>query len=413
MKACPTQAIRLRRKPGGGRVAALEGKCIDCGECVRVCPRNAVRSVTTENVIEDGSKTIVSASTVIYAQFLEGVMPNDVLLGLRKMGFRYVHDQSYTSEMFSQALELYISEHREKQDIAFPLISTICPVVVRLIAHRFPSLLKNLPRLATPREIVAREAKKRLGERKNIDSQDLKVLHITPCPAKIMSIKDPLLQSHSYLDQAIGISHIYDALKKSIKEVEEDMVLHHSGGLGLGWGMSGGEIAGLERDCLAVSGLQETIRYLEKVEMGLLQDIDYIEFRTCTGGCLGGPYTVVDKYLAEHNLRKLIRGYGLEKRVKHDYVKKLYEEGWFFTDKWIDHKEVHASKEAIAEGIEKAHKVEELLKKLPHAECGMCGSPDCRSFAEDVIEGKMPLENCLYLNQKCSTREVSVESKRN
>ena len=378
-----------------------------------MCPRDAVRSVTTENIIEDSSRTIVSASTVIYAQFREGVMPNDVLLGFRKMGFRYVHDQSYTSEMFSQALELYINEHRKKQDVPFPLISTICPVVVRLIAYRFPSLLKHLPRLATPREIVAREAKKRLGERRNIKSNDLTVLHITPCPAKIMSIKEPLLQSHSYLDQAVGISHIYEALNKSIKEVDEDMVLHHSGGLGLGWGMSGGEIAGLEKDCLAVSGLQETIRYLEKVEMGLLQDIDYIELRTCTGGCLGGPFTVVDKYLAEHNLRKLIRNYGMEKRVKQEYVKKLYEEGWFFTDKWIDHKEAQASPETIAERIKRADKVEELLKMLPRAECGMCGSPSCRTFAEDVVEGKMPLENCLYHSAKSAVGRFSFENKRN
>jgi Fe-S-cluster-containing hydrogenase component 2 len=412
MKACPTKAIRLRGRPGEKRIAVLEGECIDCGECVRVCPRDAVRSVTTDNVIEDGSRTIVSASTVIYAQFQEGVMPNDVLLGLRKMGFRYVHDQSYTSEMFSQALELYIKEHREKQDVSFPLISTICPVVVRLIACRFPSLLKNLPRLATPREIVAREAKKRLAEKKNIRSEDMKVLHITPCPAKLMSIKDPILQSHSYLDQAVGISHIYETLKKSIKEVDEDMVLHHSGGLGLGWGMSGGEIAGLEKDCLAVSGIQESIRYLEKIEMGLLQDIDYIEIRTCTGGCLGGPYTVVDKYLAEHNLRKMIGNYGLEKRVKSDYVKKLYEAGWFFTDKWIDHEEDQTLPSAIAEGIEKANSVEELLRQLPQSECGMCGSPNCRTFAEDVIDGRMPLENCLYLNQKSSKVEVSVEGKR-
>jgi hypothetical protein len=190
------------------------------------------------------------------------------------------------------------------------------------------------------------------------------------------------------------------------------MVLHHSGGLGLGWGMSGGEIAGLEKDCLAVSGIQESIRYLEKIEMGLLQDIDYIEIRTCTGGCLGGPYTVVDKYLAEHNLRKMIGNYGLEKRVKSDYVKKLYEAGWFFTDKWIDHEEDQTSPSAIAEGIEKANSVEELLRQLPQSECGMCGSPNCRTFAEDVIDGRMPLENCLYLNQKSSKVEVSVEGKR-
>jgi len=85
--------------------------------------------------------------------------------------------------------------------------------------------------------------------------------------------------------------------------VEEDIVLHHSGGIGLSWGMSGGEISGLDLHCLAIPGLQETIHYLEKIEMGLLGDIDYVEFRACSEGCLGGPFTVMDKYQGKRTFR--------------------------------------------------------------------------------------------------------------
>jgi len=99
MKACPTRAIRVEN----GEIARIIGDCIDCGECIRVCPMGAARPITSSSEILNKEKfTIVSASSVIYSQFGEDIMPNDILLGLRKMGFRYVHDQSYTTNFLSR-----------------------------------------------------------------------------------------------------------------------------------------------------------------------------------------------------------------------------------------------------------------------------------------------------------------------
>ena len=396
MKACPTKAIRVKEN----RIARIEGVCIDCGECVRVCPRNAIKAITIRpHELEKSHFEIVSPSPVIYAQFGEDVMPNDILLALRRMGFRYVHDQSYTNEMFNVAMELYIQERRKDTDAPWPLISPICPVVVRLISHRFPSLLQHIPPLVAPREIVAREAKRRLSEKYGCSEDEINVLHITPCPAKMVCIKEPLFQERSYLDAAVGISHVYDRVAENLKGLEEDMVLHHSGGIGLGWGMSGGEIAGLNMNCLAVSGLQETIKYLGKIELGLLNHIDYIEFRLCTEGCLGGPLTVADKYQAKHNLQRLVRMFGVEKRVKYEYVRRLYEKGWFFTDK-REFKVQALSKEEISKKLEKQTRVEEILAKLPRKECGVCGSPDCQTFAQDVVEGRATVDQCIFLSRE-------------
>ena len=397
MKVCPTKAIRTKMND----VARIEGICIDCGECVRVCPKGAISAITSKEYnLTDASFSTVSASTVLYAQFDKEITPNDVLLGLRKMGFDYVHDQTYTNEMYNVAIELYIKEQRQKPEEVFPLISPVCPVVVRLIAHRFPSLLKHIPPLATPREIVAREAKVRLSSKYDCKEEDIKVLHITPCPSKMICIKEPILQEHSYLDAAIGINSIYEELSKNICDLDEDKVLYHSGGVGLGWGMSGGEISGLDLNCLAVSGLQETISYLGKIEMGLLDDIDYIEFRTCTEGCLAGPFTVVDKYRGKRRLQSLIQMFGVDKRVKYGYVKKLYENGWFFTRNPsfpLRERGVQLTTAQIYKGIERRNQVEKILQLLPGKECGACGSPDCETFAEDVVDGEDALQSCVFL----------------
>ena len=396
MKVCPTKAIRVKDDK-----AHLEGVCIDCVECVRVCPRGAIKAVTPEdfNLTESGNYA-VSASTVIYSQFGENVLPNDILLGLKRMGFKYVHDQSYTSEMFSFALGLHLRESRKIPDSPFPLISPVCPVVVRLVAYRFPSLLKHILPLTTPREIVAREAKQRLTAKYGPQAEQIKVLHITPCPSKMISIREPVNQTHSYLDTTIGINKIYEVLHNNIQEIDEDIVLHHSSGVGLGWGMPGGEIAGLEMNCLAISGLQETILYLEKIEMGLLQDIDYLELRTCPEGCLGGPFTVADRYLAKNHLQKLIQIFGVKTRVKYNYIIKLYKEGWFHTDRKPDRLAKKPSQRKINERIGRLNRVDQLLKKLPRKECGICGSPDCRTFAEDVVDGKARIESCSLLHDK-------------
>ena len=130
--------------------------------------------------------------------------------------------------------------------------------------------------------------------------------------------------------------------------------------------------------------------------MGLLQDTDYVEFRICTEGCLGGPFNVADKYQAKRDLQRLVRTFGVEKRVKEAYVRKLYEQGWFFTNTKEMEFEPKGPQVSVAEGIERLSRVEEILKLLPLKECGACGSPDCRTFAEDVVDGTAVLENCVY-----------------
>ena len=394
MKACPTKAIRIRE----GK-ACIEGVCIDCCECIRVCPRGAIQAITSESLdLTEKDNVIVSPSTVLYSQFGEDILPNDVLLGLKRMGFGYIHDQSYTSEIFNLAVELYIKENRERPDAPLPFISPVCPVVVSLIAYKFQSLLSHIPPLVTPREIVAREGKLRLAARHECDAEAFKVVHITPCPSKMICMNESILQKHSYLDATVGINSIYDELKNNIQDVEEDIVLHHSGGIGLSWGMSGGEISGVDLNCLAVSGLQETIRYLEKIEIGLLGNIDYIEFRACTEGCLGGPFTVMDKYQGKRHIQKLVRMFGVERRVKYGYVKKLYDKGWFFTNKMPSLKRelTQLSPADIARGIERQNRIEEILRLLPRKECGACGCPDCVTFAEDVADGRNSIQSCLF-----------------
>jgi iron only hydrogenase large subunit-like protein len=396
MKACPTKAIRVPDL----KVAKIVGTCIDCGECIRACPQGAVKAITTGSNPSTLSRyTIISASPVLYAQFGEQVMPNEVLLALRR-SFKYVYDQAYIHELYNVAVELHIKENRGKEGAIRPLISPVCPVVNRLIGYRFPSLLKHIIPIITPREIAARELKRRLYCEKVFDTSEFGVYHITPCSAKMVSIKDPLFLKSSYLDGALGINEVFELIKRNLKELEEDMMLHRSSGVGIGWGVSGGEIAGMEEgNYLAVSGIQETTRYLEKIEMGLFNDIEYFEFRACLEGCIGGPLTVADRYQAKRTVAKFVRMFGQEKRLKYAQAQKAYEEGWFFSETREASIQTNNQRLSLSEAIERQERIEQVFRTLPGKECGLCGCPDCRTFAEDVADGMASVDGCVPLRR--------------
>ncbi len=42
MRACPTRAIRVRN----GKAKLIDELCIDCGECINVCPSGAIVALT-------------------------------------------------------------------------------------------------------------------------------------------------------------------------------------------------------------------------------------------------------------------------------------------------------------------------------------------------------------------------------
>lgn len=74
----------------------------------------------------------------LYSQFnnLEDV--NIVLTALTYLGFDDVFEVSAAAELVSAASRRYVADHPEK----WPLISTACPSVVRLIRVRFPNLIE-------------------------------------------------------------------------------------------------------------------------------------------------------------------------------------------------------------------------------------------------------------------------------
>jgi len=349
-------------------------------------------------------------SPILYAQF-PGFMPKDVLLGLRRMGFHHTVDMSYFLEMFQFAAEEYIRRNRLSQESPWPLISPVCPVVVRLIAHRFPSLMSHVIPIMRPISLMAREVRDRIVAEYKAIGKSVSLYYINPCPTKKDSCSDTALGESQAPERAIGINDIYVELSRQLEHaMGEDRPCFYqprfefeacATGNGPMWGMSGGEVADMNIEhTLAVSGLSETINYLEKIELGLFRDVEYMEFRVCPEGCLGGALTAIDKYLAKNAVQKMVKRLGLGKRLSPSHLRRLYEKGWFqpptspskilqlYTEK----------KKPLT--LDQLKEIERLVQVIDGRDCAMCGAPDCRTFAEDVVRGKASLKECILVRDR-------------
>ena len=66
----------------------------------------------------------------------------------------------------------------------WPLISPICPVVVRLIAFQFPSLLPHVLPVLRPVALMAREVKKQIIPTYTSQGRQVALYFVNPCPTK-------------------------------------------------------------------------------------------------------------------------------------------------------------------------------------------------------------------------------------
>jgi iron only hydrogenase large subunit-like protein len=412
LRICPTRAIRIRQQ----KSIRLIDQCIGCGACIRTCPAGAVSAAGRKPVDIGGDHVAIAlVSPVLYAQF-PGVLPGAVLQGLRQLGFHHTVDMSFFLEMFQYAAEEFIRRNRRSLAAPWPLISPACPVVVRLIAFQFPSLLPHILPVLRPVALMAREVRERIIPEYQSAGREVVLYYINPCPTKSESGPDRGQKRSTHSEVAIGINDIFPSLKRQVDKTlaADNMPFSRSrfefetcstGDAALG-SMSGGEIANMNIDrSLAVHGMRETITYLNKIEMGLLKDMEYIEFRTCQEACLGGVLAVTDKYIAKRHVQKMISVYGLGRRLQRDTVQRQYEKGRFQLDKSPDVLGQLFGPHKPALSLQQAEQIETTLKLLKGRDCGACGAPDCPSFAEDVIRGEADLNDCIWVQVLSLSRQ--------
>ena len=303
-KVCPYTAIVNRKRPcqNACKIKAIDiredgaaeidnSKCISCGACVYQCPFGAIMDKSfIINVIDMIQKSQNNTNYKVYAVIAPSISSQfsyaklgQVVSGIKELGFHTVIEAALGADMVAAA------ESRELAEKGF-LTSSCCPGFVEYIKKSFPALVPHISHNLSPMATLAKWIKSR--------EPNCKIVFIGPCTAKKAEVQ--LEKVKPYVDAAITFEELQaliDSKDIDLTKLDED-VLDNASYFGRIFARSGGlsdavaqalKEQSIEFDLkpCACDGIEECKMALLKKSKNLL-DANFIEGMACVGGCIGG-----------------------------------------------------------------------------------------------------------------------------
>ncbi|MBQ8836729.1 MAG: 4Fe-4S dicluster domain-containing protein [Clostridia bacterium] len=286
--ACKVKAISINEE----NAAAIDNeKCTACGACVYQCPFGAISDKSyILNVIDMIKKSMYNTKYKVYALVAPSISSQfsyaklgQVITGLKELGFFTVIEAALGADMVA------LEESKELAEKGF-LTSSCCPAFVKYVKSAFPELVPYISHNLSPMGKLAKYIKD--------TTENAKVVFIGPCTAK--KAEAQLDEVKPYVDAVLTFEELqalYDSRDIDITALEEG-VLDNASYYGRIFARTGGLSDAVtqalkEHDidfdlkAVACDGIEACRMALMKKSKNVL-DANFIEGMACIGGCIGG-----------------------------------------------------------------------------------------------------------------------------
>ncbi|MBQ4096934.1 MAG: 4Fe-4S dicluster domain-containing protein [Clostridia bacterium] len=390
LKRCPTEAIRIR----DGHAVINPDRCIDCGECIKVCPYKAKKSTHDAlSCIEKYKYTVALPAPSLYGQFDNMDDIGYIIKGLCDLGFDEVYEVACAAELVSA----YTRQYLNRSDVKRPIISSACPAIMRIISMNYPALCENVMPILPPVDIAALLSRKKVKEEHpELSDEDIGIVFISPCPAKVSYVKNDFAKERNYINEVVSVRDVYFALLDVMKR-RDDAAFDstQAGMIGIGWATTGGESTAIFNErYLAADGIENCIRVLDQLDDNAdMLNLDFVELNACNGGCVGGSMTVANPYIAQARLQTLKRYLPVSpNRPASEWIPDE-----FFNENVIEYNPYNLLSSDRHEARRMMSEIQAITENLPCLDCGSCGAPTCMAFAEDIVKGETSADECTVI----------------
>lgn len=336
-----------------------DSPCSLCGQCITHCPvgalseRNDVDKVLSQIRNKDKITVVQIAPAVRAAWGEEMGLPSEEATvkrmagALRKAGFDYVFDTSFTADLTIMEEGSEFLARLKKGDLdKYPMFTSCCPGWVRFIKSQYPSLVKQLSTAKSPQQMFGSVIKSYFAKSLNVEPERICSVSIMPCTAKKAECDLPTMSRNGIkdVDYVLTTREVCRLIKSigiditRVEESEFDSLMGSYTGAGVIFGATGGvmeaalrsayflvtgknpqaesfkeirsvapgstvlgqkpwreasfDIAGTTVKVAVASSLGNARKLCDAILNGEVK-YDFVEIMACPGGCAGGGGQII------------------------------------------------------------------------------------------------------------------------
>jgi len=326
-----------------------ESPCIQCGQCVLVCPTAALMEKSEIEKVDEafkaGKKVIVQVAPAVRATIAEEfgekigtVGTGKMVAALHRLGFYRVFDVNFGADVtiMEEASELL---ERIKNKGVLPQITSCSPGWINYMEFFYSDLIPHVSTCKSPHEMQGALTKSYFAEKHDLNPEDIFVVSVMPCTAKKYEKErkaNAAVNNLPDVDAVLTTRELAKMIKRNgiqwnklpDEEFDQDLMGEYSGAAVI-FGVTGGvmeaacrtaykALTGKEHELIKfealrgmdgvktaslningtvlkvaiVSGMKAAKPILDEIRAGK-SEYAFIEIMGCPGGCINGggqPY---------------------------------------------------------------------------------------------------------------------------